>query len=423
MWLSQEGTRWSTGPQGFLENGSVSGKRETAIPIALKRFPLNNGQTGTLRGIVASRAFEEGERVLQLPSSVVFSIGPEEDSSNGEHWAVPFAKKLIEEKRAGASSFFSEYIASLPEAQMTGLELERSWEVLKEVQYLPAISAIANYSNLISLTFKGRSNRFRGETDLAEWVWANTVVHSRTFRHEGERFMLPLIDLINHDFERENVQWVRRDDRSIDLAVNRRIEQGEQLYVSYGDRNSDDFLVYYGFVPDQNPFETFILFESTKEACTWYIDRFLGSQDEDARSCILEMAQEAALAEEQDSSMSALEISATGQVRVRCFVRRRVLHLTKKLQRQADGRMLAAFEAIHRQDPKAGPVPLRALMDRCCEILDTYPTTIEHDLLLLSSHTDATLQVSRDVLAYRIAKKQVLRSMSQLCKGNLGGTS
>ena len=60
--------------------------------------------------------------------------------------------------------------------------------------------------------------------------------------------MLPLIDLINHDFELQNVEWITQEDGSIALVAERKISKGEQLYISYGDRNSDDFLVYYGFV-------------------------------------------------------------------------------------------------------------------------------------------------------------------------------
>ena len=76
-------------------------------------------------------------------------------------------------------------MASLPESQQTGLSLESSWNDLQEIQYLPAIEAVANYSSILSTTYQDFKDMLVEELTEEEWLWANSIVHARTFRYEG----------------------------------------------------------------------------------------------------------------------------------------------------------------------------------------------------------------------------------------------
>jgi hypothetical protein len=44
--------------------------------------------------------------------------------------------------------------------------------------------------------------------------------------------------------------------------------------MSYGERENDDFLVHYGFVPDGNPHDSVVLFaEGVEEGVEWFIHK------------------------------------------------------------------------------------------------------------------------------------------------------
>lgn len=119
------------------------------------------------------------------------------------------------------------------------------------------------------------------------------VVHSRTFGNAGPdgtvavRMLVPVVDMLNHAGARyaadatsvsraDNVAWdVVGPSRAmtggweLQLAATRAIAKGEELLLSYGDRDNDDFLVHYGFVPPRNPFDGVVLFQDIEDAAEW----------------------------------------------------------------------------------------------------------------------------------------------------------
>lgn len=52
------------------------------------------------------------------------------------------------------------------------------------------------------------------------------------------------------------------------------IPKGQELLLSYGDRNNDDFFLHYGFVPLRNPHDDTVLFQDLIEALDWHYDHF-----------------------------------------------------------------------------------------------------------------------------------------------------
>lgn len=47
--------------------------------------------------------------------------------------------------------------------------------------------------------------------------------------------------------------------------------------MSYGERDNEDFLVHYGFVPEANPHDSVELFAGgVREAAIWFLDRTSG---------------------------------------------------------------------------------------------------------------------------------------------------
>ena len=97
------------------------------------------------------------------------------------------------------------------------------------------------------------------------------VVHSRTFGNAGPNgavavhMLVPIVDLLNHSGARYRPTAVDRVDRvdnvawnivgpsramtggwELQLAATSDVRRGEELLLSYGDRDNDDFLVHYG---------------------------------------------------------------------------------------------------------------------------------------------------------------------------------
>ena len=58
------------------------------------------------------------------------------------------------------------------------------------------------------------------------------------------------------------------------LVAREDIPQGQELLLSYGDRNNDDFFLHYGFVPLRNPHDDTVLFQDLIEALDWHYDQF-----------------------------------------------------------------------------------------------------------------------------------------------------
>ena len=55
---------------------------------------------------------------------------------------------------------------------------------------MPAIEAVSNYSSILSTTYQDFKDVFADEVTEDEWLWANSIVHARTFRNEGISFQL-----------------------------------------------------------------------------------------------------------------------------------------------------------------------------------------------------------------------------------------
>ena len=58
------------------------------------------------------------------------------------------------------------------------------------------------------------------------------------------------------------------------LVARQDIPEGQEILLSYGDRNNDDFFLHYGFVPLRNPHDDAILFQDLTDALDWHYEHF-----------------------------------------------------------------------------------------------------------------------------------------------------
>lgn len=70
------------------------------------------------------------------------------------------------------------------------------------------------------------------------------------------------------------------------LVAREDIPQGQELLLSYGDRNNDDFFLHYGFVPLRNPHDDTVLFQDLIEALDWHYDQFPPKVGASSAACL-----------------------------------------------------------------------------------------------------------------------------------------
>jgi len=124
------------------------------------------------------------------------------------------------------------------------------------------------------------NNNDENKKKKKNYIWALSQVFSRTFRVEYKkkatrRMMIPVVDLMNHSSNREDVNcsWrVIEDTNESEFVVEalKDIKIGDELLLSYGERTDEHFLLFYGFLPRQNPHNTSRLFKDADECLNWY---------------------------------------------------------------------------------------------------------------------------------------------------------
>lgn len=106
--------------------------------------------------------------------------------------------------------------------------------------------------------------------------WAIAVGMSRCFaltKRPGHT-MVPLIDMANHRFT-SNAEIRGLEDGTVAMVANKRISAGQPIYLKYGSHDNRDLLLSYGFVVQDNPFNTF-QFDFDVDVVLQCVEQFAG---------------------------------------------------------------------------------------------------------------------------------------------------
>ena len=78
------------------------------------------------------------------------------------------------------------------------------------------------------------------------------IITSRGFSSNGQGIALvPLLDLMNHETQDNyNVKW-DFDNHAFRITAIKNIKKEEELFVSYGSKSDESFIMYYGFIPSR----------------------------------------------------------------------------------------------------------------------------------------------------------------------------
>jgi hypothetical protein len=217
----------------------------------------------------------EGSLLVSLPPSLQLSYSKALDPQGlmslidmvpKELWGAKLALKVLYERTLGEDSAFWPYIENLP-VGFSGIPLFYTKNDIDALEYPPVSGQIvkrcrwvADYSN--SAAVPGE-NIFGNDakTVLSPNMigWALSSVTSRAFRPKGEgseAAMLPLIDMCNHSFDPNAKVAGSRTTDELSMSSLREIRAGEDVLLSYGNLPNDFLLLDYGFVVENNPYDT-----------------------------------------------------------------------------------------------------------------------------------------------------------------------
>mmetsp|Transcript_3417 Transcript_3417/g.9820 ORF Transcript_3417/g.9820 Transcript_3417/m.9820 type:complete len:533 (-) Transcript_3417:2061-3659(-) len=368
---------------------------------------------GGERGLVALKSAATGAELLRIPLRIALTDHPEDKESNallytGAPWSIRLAAKILREKAKGPESVYQCYLNVLPKSvpsPLTGF----TWEEMQELQYQAVLTDVYETDWLAADGYSRSSPEAIGGASEEEFRWALSVVHSRTFGSAspqggvGVRMMVPLVDMINHAGDwggvvngaasksvspLDVVVWElvppSSDSGEWEMAVKaiRPIEEGQEIVMSYGERDNNDFLVHYGFVPEANPHDSVQLFsDGSREAAEWFLQQVYWTGD----FSLSGIPDVESLLGDAVAAADEVPVDEHAQGDSLC-----VLH-----DGRVDARILRVFERLARNTGLAAAVgetadrmAARVVACRCAELLMEMKTHLSYDLGVLASWSE-----------------------------------
>jgi hypothetical protein len=306
--LLGEVSSWSNAPNPAVEtrgvgkvtrdNDAIAIDPATALQEYLDRAGATRfcdiGPTKYGRGLVARRDMQPGETVLRIPLTETIVVEKSRSSEllsptsiTSDAWAGQLAQKLVERERLATSShentaITDAYIDALPPPPPTPSRGDWSIEVLQTLDddnLLLEIEVAKDWRNEQWEVFGVSEQGALG--DQQRFLDALDLVSSRTIRC-GSKFMLvPFLDMANYasrdqgggyyELAKEGPNGDDDDDEDIIILKigDRGVKAGDEICLDYGDRTNEEWLMYYGFLPDRNSAETLVLPES-RRMITWH---------------------------------------------------------------------------------------------------------------------------------------------------------
>ncbi|KAL4856151.1 Glutamate decarboxylase 1 [Chlorella vulgaris] len=295
--------------------------------------------------LVATKEVAPDEVILSVPlTAAITSEGVDES-----RWSTHMAIELLERQSGSCQP----WLDALP------VHVDLPWLYWSDAELaeLQEEDTIAEAGQLRAV-FESACQELEGRFARQQVAWALSLVHSRSFVMKGCHVWLPGIDMCNHTLANNaGIRCVRspgscqgasaveevcppqaaavgsqEPDRFELVAEERGIAAGEEVTISYGSWPSDVFLLFFGFVPASNPHDSAVLF----------YDLF-----------------------DLSSFQQRMAATAAG----------------------IDARLLDAAQALllaGRGSTSGQPMSLPAFLRlRCQELLDSYPTSLQEDQVLL----------------------------------------
>uniref|UniRef100_A0A7S4N6N3 Rubisco LSMT substrate-binding domain-containing protein n=1 Tax=Guillardia theta TaxID=55529 RepID=A0A7S4N6N3_GUITH len=170
----------------------------------------------------------------------------------------------------------------------------------------------AMYDELRERIFKHDRKTFLKQAfTLKNWFWANGLYDSRVIQlnrqtgHGNVPTFIPLIDMVNC-IESQDKTFIQYDKklRAAVMYADRAVSRGVQVFESYGNKSNYEYLLYNGFVMEDNPNDcVYISFPSSnardvRQFCVstteipYQVREWAKSQSKDAKSYLIKHIEE-----------------------------------------------------------------------------------------------------------------------------------
>lgn len=236
------------------------------------------GSTKYGRGLVARKDMDPGETILRIPlSQTVVVEMAQTTQSISDAWAGQLAQKLLDlqeitkEDTDGIVRVYSDALPPPPPTPARGDWSLEAVRMLDDANLAQEIEIAKDWRNQQWEAF-GENNGAVG--DQQRFLDALDLVSSRTIRC-GSKFMLvPFLDMANYASRDQGggfftLEKGNQGEDEIELKIgDRGVKAGDEVLLDYGDRKNEEWLIYYGFLPDRNMAESLVLSKSKREI-TW----------------------------------------------------------------------------------------------------------------------------------------------------------
>jgi len=218
------------------------------------------------RAINSKRTIQQDEDVLFVPfcqlmtSEIALSskVGKQiiESGVQLRSRHTYLASYLLQEK-ANPTSYWKPYIDILPATYDT-IPLFFTEKQLAELEGSMAIDKIQDRHNSLQSEYDALVQNVPMYADFPydDFVWARLVVITRIFgmvidgnKTEG---LVPMADMLNHKRPRETKWTYAQSRKGFVITTLKVIENGCEVFDSYGRKCNSRYFVNYGFVPEQN---------------------------------------------------------------------------------------------------------------------------------------------------------------------------
>lgn len=361
------------------------------------------------RGVAAVRDVAPGETLLRVPWRLVSESSDADGADDGREdaWSTVMGMEILEEMHGGGDGARTAWLRRLPRPAPETPPLHFDDDELAAIEDGVVQAEARAVREAHERAADACSDRLETIGATREDLrWATAVVHSRVFTRRdpsakrATRLLVPGVDMFNHDSERYNciVRVVtspdtcqgaqatdeiapttskRDEEKYFELVVDpdgETVEAGEELLISYGSFPNDVWLLYFGFVPRDNPNDSFALFPEG-------VDDLVGH-----------VVDSGFLAEVSDERVRALRecFDDDGRRPITCTVD------------SVDGALIHACDAV------LGVPWMDVVASRCKAILlgDRFSTKIKDDVAILRD--DAATSRTKLAVEFRLRKKSIL---------------
>ena len=296
------GKKDDTVPVSHTRDESPSTQNLINFLLQWKSQGLGGGDAGTeigydengFRGLYATKAFKKGDIICKIPSDCALALADPSVAAENEMSVVDGAVNYLQwyAMNPQARAMWSPYIDTLPtreanfdptpdfysDEEIAQLEfpmivkqaLERKEQLaeaaqktnipIDDLQFSTWLVSSRSFSIKITIDDSDLVRETTGSDDLK----GNSAAYK--VKEQGLRVLLPYLDMINHESHNFNSELhlidPEKDDAWFAIRATRPIKKNKEITISYGAagvETSVGLLMNYGFIQDENKFDSLLL--------------------------------------------------------------------------------------------------------------------------------------------------------------------